>query len=71
MAVSPGNVTDKFIDGLKPHCKRDVEENAPLGWWTIPDQLFDKALLFEVSHTASTQYIPSGNLNSHLGGQER
>ena len=53
MKASSGDIIDRFIDGLKPAPKKYVEDNAPVGWWTILGTLFDKALHFEVNSNAS------------------
>ena len=41
-----------FLNGLKADARKYVEDNAPEGWWTDPQSLFDKALQYEVNQNS-------------------
>lgn len=66
MEVSPGDIVDRFIDGLKAAPRKYVQTNAPDNWWTDPDQLFTKALHYEVNISAATTSESTAQLNVHL-----
>jgi hypothetical protein len=48
-----GSVIVDFIAKLKPDVRRFVQENAPEGWWKSVNQLYQKALLFEMNQRAA------------------
>jgi hypothetical protein len=66
MEVSPGDIVDRYIKGLKPAARKYVQTNAPGNWWTDPDQLFSKALHYEINISAATTSDAPAQLNSQL-----
>ena len=48
-----GSVFDDFIKGLKSDVRRFVQDHAPTGWWTDINDLYQKALDYEVNGLAS------------------
>ena len=64
MEVSPGDIIDRFIEGLKSAPRRNVETNAPTNWWTTPSDLFDKAMQYEINHSAATTAHSDAQLNA-------
>ena len=44
---------DDFIKGLRSVGRRCVEDQAPTGWWTNIQDLYQKALDFEINGLAS------------------
>ena len=49
---SEGSLTIKFFNGLKPSILKLVEDSAPVGWWTSIEQVFQKAINFELNQAA-------------------
>jgi hypothetical protein len=66
MEVSPGDIVDRYIEGLKPAARKYVQTNAPENWWTDPDQLFSKALHYEINISAATTSDAPAQFNSQL-----
>ena len=50
---SEGSLTIKFFNGLKPSILKLVEDSAPVGWWTSTEQVFQKAINFELNQAAA------------------
>ena len=50
---SEGSLTIKFFNGLKPNILKLVEDSAPVGWWTSTEQVFQKAINFELNQAAA------------------
>lgn len=50
---SEGSLTIKFFNGLKPSILKLVEDSAPAGWWTSTEQVFEKAINFELNQAAA------------------
>ena len=48
-----GSVFDDFIEGLKSDVRRFMQDYAPTGWWTDINDLYQKALDYEVNGLAS------------------
>ena len=48
-----GSVIVDFLAKLKPDVRGFVENNAPEGWWTSVNQLYQKALLYEMNQRAA------------------
>ena len=50
-----GSVFDDFIKGLRSDVRRFVEDHAPTGWRTNIQDLYQKALDFEINGLASSR----------------
>ena len=55
-----GSVFDDFIDHLKPDVQLFVQNNAPTGWWTDIEHLYQKAMDFEMNGLASGKSMARG-----------
>lgn len=47
-----GTVSVQFLRGLKPYLAKQLEKNAPEGWWTSSEDVFSKALAYETNRAA-------------------
>jgi hypothetical protein len=59
MKPSEFDIVEKFLDGLKGGPKNYCEINAPQGWWTESEPLFDKAIHYEINHSTISGQISS------------
>ena len=60
-----GSMFDDFMNGLKADVRRFVEEHAPTGWWTNIQDLYQKAVDYEINDLARTGTSSGGG-----GGQQ-
>jgi len=65
MEVSPNDIIDRYIEGLKPAPRKYVQTNAPQNWWQDADELFTKALQYEINISAATNSYAPAQLNAH------
>ena len=63
-----GSVFDDFINGLKADVRRFVEDHAPTGWWTNIQDLYQKAVDYEINGLARTGTSGSGGGGGSGGG---
>lgn len=69
MKPSEFDIVEKFLDGLKSGPKSYCEINAPQGWWTESEPLFDKALHYEINNsTVSGHAAQLNNTVAQLNG---
>lgn len=69
-APSDMGVVEHFTNGLKPNVRKFDEDQAAPGWWTEPEALHGKAILFEVnqlSHSLRVQAHPRCTTHSSAG----